>query len=154
MRIIKNIAIVALGSLLVGSCVRENEEIVPKQEASGPGGNATLRVHPQYHDEDLSDARVFIRYNSTEFFVDTVDYDTAITVTVLNGRPTAVFPNLKPGDYYIHAIGTNTTLGTEKWNTYGGAPFKIIDTFARTYELNLHITNPYLEWLYYSQQNP
>lgn len=147
MRTIKTITVLALAVFLISSCVRKNETITPVEPQGGIGGNATIVVHPQYHDRDLSDAIVYIRYASTEYAASIDLYDDLDTATIINGRPGVAFDSLKQGSYYIYAVGTNDSLGSERFNTYGGAPFVIVDTLERTYELNLHITNGYLEYV-------
>lgn len=118
---------------LAASCTRDNAIIVPEPPpVAGVGGKNTLRVYPQHHGVNINNAVVYIKYNAT---TEPAAYDDSIT---LSGPPPAVFANLKKGNYYLLARGTDPALNDTL--VKGGAHFNVVDTFENTYDILLAVT--------------
>lgn len=142
MRTLYNVIGLSLGILLISSCVRKNETIEPAAPPQGgKGGHVTLAVTAQHHEKNLTDARIFIKYASTTAPADTMGYDEARDVGVVNGRPGVVFDSLKQGDYYIFALGQDDSVIGNRFNLYGGATYKVVDTLHKTYDVYIAINN-------------
>ena len=126
--------ILLMGTLAVG-CTRENEVIEPAPRAvGGIGGNATLKVTPRHHLQNINGATVYIKYDTLGA---TTAFDDTAVVTFQDGRPVAVFDSLTAGNYYLFASGfDNDSLVS------GGAGFTIVDTFENTYDLYLDVLHP------------
>jgi hypothetical protein len=78
-------------------CKRPGDEV----NIGGKGGNVTLNVTTQHHENDLS-AMVYIKYNATE---EPASYDDSVKTETVNGHPVASFSGLKKGKYYLHGVG-------------------------------------------------
>jgi len=104
-------AIIFAGLLSVAlfSCVKDEEDDVKPATnnntpnyVGGKGGNATLKVIPHHNGVDIDSCYIYIAYNTLDT---TKNYDDSAYCYTINGRPTATFNNLKPGNYYIAGKG-------------------------------------------------
>ena len=143
MRTIYNISGLLLATCLLASCTRKNEDIKPEPPfAGGKGGKATINVTTQHHEKNIFDSRVFIKYNATKPAADTFGYDDVGNSGLMNGRPFISFSDLKAGDYYIYAMGTDNRIDTSRYNIRGGAHFRVVDTFAKSYDIYIQMDEP------------
>lgn len=142
MRITYHIAGLLALALATTGCQRENDIVDPLPlPTGGTGGKATLVVTPQHHKININDAVVYIKYG-TSIMPAMDQFDDTEYISFDLGRPTVTFPGLTQGDYYIYAEGTDYKLEPGKDKINGGAHFKVIDTFAKTYDLYLQMDNP------------
>lgn len=75
----------------------------------GIGGGSKVSGHVQHHGTAIPNARVFIKYDATEFpGTDTTQYDAAKTAT--NSDAYYTFMDLKPGDYYLYSVGYDNNI--------------------------------------------
>jgi hypothetical protein len=71
------------------------------------GGKATLKGTVKHHDKPISDAYVYIKFNSTEFPGDDYKlYDTYVQADA-NGNYSITFYK---GSYYIYAVGRDLDI--------------------------------------------
>lgn len=108
------------------SCERKNEEV------AGKGGNATLKVTPQHHAENIDSCTVYLKYNAQDM---PGSYDEEVKCIVENGKPVATFSGLKKGDYYVYGKGWDPDF---EQVVVGGTPYKI--TEETTYNINVPVT--------------
>lgn len=112
-----HIAASALLMLTLGaaSCSREDK--------AGKGGEATLKVTPQHHGNNIEQCVIYLKYNaSTPPSATTEGYDENIAVAMEDGKPVATFTKLKKGKYYIYGYGYDPTISQD---VKGGIPFEI-----------------------------
>lgn len=137
MRTIKVITGLLLAGAIATGCTRENEVIPPAPyPVGGKGGKATLRVTPRHHLQNMDNGKVYIKYNSK---VQPAAYDDSADVEYSDGRPMAIFKNLKWGDYYLFARDTNFNLADTIQTVTGGAHFMVPDSFENKYDLYLDV---------------
>ncbi len=145
MRFINKITTVVAAIALLTSCQRENEIIEPVPlPPGGQGGNITLNVTPQHREKNIGNfpidtTIVYIKYASDMMPSGLSAFDDFDTVRVVNGRSTATFENLTAGQYYLYAEGKNDSLAPKNTSVIGGAPFTIVDTFRKTYDVYLQL---------------
>lgn len=142
MRITHHIVGIMALALVTTSCQRDNEIIEPTPlPKGGTGGKAALIVTPQHHKININECVVMIKYGATKMpALDQFDDTAGISFDL--GRPTATFPGLTQGDYYIYAEGIDPDLEPGKEKISGGAHFRVIDTLAKNYEVYLQMDNP------------
>ena len=117
--------------LLSASCEKDkNEE--PKLDA-GKGGTATLKLTTQHHSAYIDSCMVYIAYNT----LDAVEeFDDSMKVSLIDGKPQAIFTNLKNGDYYVYGEGYDPGIFE---GVKGGIPVKVRDQDS-TYDYILPVT--------------
>ena len=113
---------------LTFSCCRPKDD-----EVAGKGGNASLKVTPQHHGDNIDSCTVFLKYNVQDMPTD--GYDEEIICVMENGKPVATFTGLKKGDYYVYGRGWDPDI---EQVVVGGTPYKI--TEDRTYDINVPVT--------------
>ncbi|MEY4292558.1 MAG: hypothetical protein RIQ61_935 [Bacteroidota bacterium] len=93
---------------------------------AGKGGSASLSIIPQHHGLNIPNSKVYIKYNTknTPSY-----YDDSVQTTMQNGIPTAVFAQLKKGNYYLYGTGFDTSV---MQNVKGGIPYTIENETAQT----------------------
>jgi hypothetical protein len=95
-------------SLSLYSCVKDKEDDVkpnnetPTPSEGGLGGNITLNVIPQHDGVDVDSCFIYLAYNTLDT---TRNYNDSVLCQIMNGRPTAMFNNLKQGNYFIGGKG-------------------------------------------------
>lgn len=145
MRFINKITTVVAAIALLTSCQRENEVIEPEMlPPGGTGGKITLNVTPQHREKNIGNfpvdtTIVYIKYGSDKMPASLSDFDNFDTVRVMGGRPMVTFENLTAGQYYLYAEGQNDSLAPKNINVIGGAPFTIVDTFRKNYDVFLQL---------------
>jgi hypothetical protein len=133
---------VVIISALAASCVRENEYVAAPPElvaGKSDSGMNILRVTPRHHlDQNIDSAIVYISYDITNR---QAPYSDSKPVTMVDGKPMAIFDSLMPGDYFLYATGRDATLDTP---VKGGATFRVLprnnSKDKRTYDLYLDVT--------------
>lgn len=123
----KTVAMATLVLLTLNSCERKEDNI------AGKGGNATLKVTPQHHGDDIDSCTIFLKYNAQDL---PSSYDEQIDCVMENGKPVATFSNLKKGEYYVYGSGWDPDINQA---VVGGIPYVI------TEEKELNITVPVTE---------
>ncbi len=108
------------------SCERKEDEV------AGKGGNATLKVTPQHHADNIDSCTVFLKYNAQDM---PGSYDEEVKCVLENGIPVATFSGLKKGDYYVYGRGWDPDI---EQVVVGGTPYKI--TEETTYNINVPVT--------------
>lgn len=142
MRVIYNLTGLFLATIILASCVRNNEVVEPEVlPPGGKGGEITLNITAQHHKKDLNTATIYIWYAKTEQ-PDLWTFDDTADVSFDLGRPAATFTGLTQGDYYVYAKGTDFDLEPGKDEVMGGAHFRVVDTLEKTYDLYLQTDNP------------
>ncbi len=98
-----------LFSVVLFSCVKDEDDDAkpstndnPVNHVGGKGGKATLRVIPHHDGVDVDSCLIYIAYNTLDT---TKNYDDSAYCLPVNGRPTVIFSDLKPGNYYIAGKG-------------------------------------------------
>jgi len=149
MRLSKIILGLFMASVVAAGCTRDNEIITPPAAPiGGKGGMATLRITPRHHGKNIDSCIVRLAYDATNF--PSKAWDEVTTLSMVDGKPTATFDSLAPGNYFIYAEGwdpmTDLTDGPD--NVYGSGAFYVMDSNA-TYqvymdvnELKDHINTP------------
>ncbi len=118
-------------ALLLSACERPTTTEV---EVGGKGGNATLKVTPQHHSENIDSCTIHIKYNVLEKPA-THNYDEEVKCVMENGKPVATFSNLKKGNYYIYGEGWDPDIDQ---GVVGGIPYTI--TEEKTININVPVT--------------
>ena len=91
---------------------------------NGTGGENTIAAFPKHHGVTIPNATVFIKYGATELpGVNASDFDDSkVAVKEGSGDAHAHFEGLLKGDYYIYAIGFDSTVNE---TVSGGIAVKI-----------------------------
>ncbi len=126
-KIISFSLVLAITVIAFTSCERKGINL------AGKGGNATLKVTPQHHGENIDSCTIFIKYNAQD---KPSEYDDQTICIMENGKPVATFSELKKGEYYIYGRGWDADIEQE---VVGGIPYKIEE------ETTLNITVPVTE---------
>ena len=123
MHLLRSLAAVALLSVSSVAC-KPDDDTTP---IAGKGGSTSLRVTPFHHDKAavIDSCTVYVRYNAQDAPADGVYDDSARVQPGGNGVPAqAVFPGLKPGNYYLFGRGWDPVISQ---TVRGGSPFTIPD---------------------------
>lgn len=112
-----NTVLVLATTISVFACCRPEEQT----EVGGKGGNATLKVTPQHHGNNIPNSKVQIKYNTQEL---PTSFDEVEMTVDDNGKPVATFSGLKKGNYYIYGSGYDSSIGQ---NVVGGIPYTITE---------------------------
>ncbi len=139
MRLSKILFGLLITCMVAASCTRKNDVIFPPDPPTGgKGGMAKLRVTPRHHGENIDSCTIKLAYDATNF--PQKGWDEVKSVSMIDGKPTAVFDSLAPGKYFLYAEGydpfAETTNGPV-W-VYGSGPFTIIDSFS-TYDMYIDV---------------
>lgn len=112
----------AATTLSLSACNRKDDN------TAGKGGNASLTCTPAHHgvSKNIINAKVYIKYNTLDL---PGSFDDSMNCTIINNKPTATFPGLKTGNYYLYSRGLDTTIGV---TVEGGLSFKISEENAQT----------------------
>ena len=91
---------------------------------NGTGGENTIAAFPKHHGVTIPNATVFIKYGATELpGINASDFDDSkVAVKEGSGDAHAHFEGLLKGDYYIYAIGFDSTVNE---TVSGGIAVKI-----------------------------
>ena len=89
--------IIACCALTITSCKRKDDVNI-----GGKGGNVTLHVMPQHHNDYIDSCTIYIRYNSKTA---ATAYDDSAKCMQVNNKSVATFSGLKKGDYYLEGKG-------------------------------------------------
>jgi len=100
---------------------------------AGKGGNATLTVQLEHHAvaRNLTKGIVYIKYDATDVPANGI-YDDSATCTSLDTMQKTVFTNLKNGNYFLYATGTDTSIYKP---VKGGGAYTITQQGPQTYTL-------------------
>ena len=97
------------GAILLVSCGKE-----------GPGGKGAIHGMVKHHSAAIPGAVVYIKYGATESPGSNVTYyDASVTA---DAQANYQFPDLKRGDYYLFAVGFDSTIAQP---VFGGIPVEI-----------------------------
>jgi hypothetical protein len=93
-------------------------------EKEGTGGNAEIAVWVKHHDELISGATVYIKYGAKEFPGEDLSLydDSEVCGTEGEDEGHTHFHDLKKGDYYLYAIGYDSSIAQI---VKGGIPIEI-----------------------------
>jgi len=120
-RAFRSLVIVSL-VLFFQSCDDNDEDPTPDLCNEGRNGERTLYMKMIHHTRPIKGARVFIKYNATEFpGTDTTRYDYAVSAAV--DSPIASIDSLACGNYYVYAVGIDSLLDPSNWICKGGLPY-------------------------------
>lgn len=105
-----------------------------ENDNAGKGGNALLRVVPKHHavSKHILNGIVYIKYNAQDI---PASFDDSASCIWIGGVPTASFPNLKKGKYYLMGKGFDSSI---KQNVQGGIPYEILE--ESTIEISVPVT--------------
>lgn len=135
---ITRLVIVALAVALLPSCKDEKETPNPDLCNEGRNGQLTLTMKMIHHTRPIKGARVFIKYNATEFpGEDTLKYDFAVSAST--DSPYASIDSLACGNYYVYAIGIDSMLDPTNWVCKGGLPYRT-NLSSGADSINVYIT--------------
>ncbi|RYE26152.1 MAG: hypothetical protein EOP51_01580 [Sphingobacteriales bacterium] len=116
---LSKVLFIAAVSLAIVSCDKEKTTIENPPVVGGKGGHAWLSVVPRHEKDDVDSAWIYIKYNTLDI---PQHYDDSQLVVRVDGRPRAIFTDLKQGDYYIYGRGWDNNRSL---NVAGGFPFTI-----------------------------
>ena len=74
----------------------------------GTGGKAEIHGHVKHHEVHISDAVVYIKYGAKELPDNISDYDAETIASSGDGH--YEFEELQKGDYFIYAVGYDSTI--------------------------------------------
>lgn len=126
--IMKSISLMSIAAMLLFAAC-ERKETVP---VGGKGGNATLKVTPQHHGNNIDSCTIYLKYNVQD---KPSSYDEEVKCVMENGKPVATFTNLNKGNYYVFGKGWDP--GIEQ-DVEGGIPYTI--TEETTKEITVPVT--------------
>jgi hypothetical protein len=87
------------------------------------GGKSNIKGKVMHHDQAIPYARVYIKYNATEFPGEDVSvYNTYIDADH-NGN--FLIEHIYHGQYYFYAVGADPTIGTTNNIVKGGMALKV-----------------------------
>jgi len=95
--------------MAIGACTKE-----------GTGGKAEIHGHVKHHEVHIPNAVVYIKYGAKELPANISDYDDEMIASSGDGH--YGFDDLQKGDYYIYAVGYDSTISEI---VFGGGPVKI-----------------------------
>lgn len=124
------ISILLLSDLFFAGCGRKDK--TEPQEKAGKGGNAILKITTKHHGKIIDSATVYIKYNEQNT---PASYDDSVKIAMVDGKPVAVFSELKPGNYYLLGLGWDSSIVSE---VRGGIPYTIGE--EKTYDISLPVT--------------
>jgi hypothetical protein len=127
--------------ILIGffqSCDDKENDPQPDLCNEGRNGELQLVMKMFHHARPIKGARVFIKYNASEFpGEDTSKYDHAVSAPL--DSPYAFVDSLACGNYYIYAIGIDSLLDPSNWVCKGGLPYRT-NLSAGSDSINVYIT--------------
>ena len=95
--------------MAIGACTKE-----------GTGGKAEIHGHVKHHEVHIPNAVVYIKYGAKELPANISDYDDEMIASSGDGH--YGFDELQKGDYYVYAVGYDSTISE---TVSGGGPVKI-----------------------------
>lgn len=110
--------------LLLFACKKQSDPIIQPEDNAGKGGSGSLKVAVSHHSKPISNAIVFIKYNTSE---QPLSFDDSVACVWENGKAIANFSSLKKGQYYLLGKGYDTTIFQ---NVIGGIPYKLAEETA------------------------
>lgn len=94
--------------------------IITSCSKEGPGGKAAITGMVMHHSTPIPGAEVYIRYGAKESpGTDITQYDASVTA---DASASFTFPDLKRGDYYLFAVGFDSSIVE---TVIGGVPVEI-----------------------------
>ena len=93
---------------------------------NGTGGKNSIAAFPKHHGVSIPNATVYIKYGATDLpGTNASDFDDSkIAVKEGSAAPHAHFEELLKGDYYIYAVGFDSTINE---TVTGGVAVKITE---------------------------
>lgn len=124
---LKRFFVPVVAAVALYGCTHETVSI------GGKGGAATVVVYPQHHHEakNLTDFKVYIKYNTLDAPVDNV-YDDSALCTNHDDLVSCAFSGLKNGNYYFYGYGYDSTV---PGNVKGGLPYTITQQASQNLDL-------------------
>jgi hypothetical protein len=104
---------------------------------AGKGGEASISGKVLHHETLMANARVFIKYNASEFpGADTTKYDDFVKADNLGNY---TFKALKRGRYFLYGVGKEGVANGNPYDVVGGARVDI-NKKTENIQFNLSIT--------------
>jgi uncharacterized GH25 family protein len=90
---------------------------------AGKGGDASIQGKVLHHETIIPNARVFVKYDKTEFpGADTTKYDDVVNA---DNQGNYVFSGLKKGKYYLYGVGKDGVANGNPFDVFGGSRIDI-----------------------------
>ena len=124
----------AAGISLLAACKRDDDTPPAPPLEGGKGGNATLKVTPQHHAQNVDSCTIYIKYAAQDAPADG-NYDESAKCVMENGKPVATISNLKKGSYYLYGEGWDIN---GPYAVRGGIPYVISE--ETTLNINVPVT--------------
>ena len=131
-----------LRNLVLGLIVLFSIAACNKKDSVGPlggkGGTGKILVTPVYNGSDFGKLPVYLKWNNLrpEGCLFLLRYDDTAYCNQLSGKPTAIFENLKPGEYWAHVNGIDSNNNSA--NPYYGNKFVVLKE-GETLTIDLNI---------------
>lgn len=121
------LSISCISALAITGCSKSSSD------HAGKGGSAMLTVQLQHHAiaKNLENGTVYIKYDSKDVPTDGI-YDDSAKCSPVDTTQTAIFSNLKNGNYFLYAKGFDTSIYKP---VFGGGAYTITQQAAQTYIL-------------------
>jgi hypothetical protein len=86
--------------------------VIAACKKNGTGGENAIAAFPKHHGVSIPNATVYIKYGATELpGLSASDYDDSkVAVREGSAAPHVHFEGLLKGDYYIYAVGYDSTI--------------------------------------------
>lgn len=108
------------GTLLLSTLLLLSVFLYTGCTKEGPRGKAAINGMVLHHNDPIPGAVVYINYGATEFpGTDITQYHASVTA---DQNAYFEFPDLKKGDYYLFAVGFDSSIVE---TVFGGVPVKI-----------------------------
>lgn len=113
----KGLIFMSIAAMLLFTACERKETVT----VGGKGGNATLKVTPQHHGDNIDSCTIYLKYNAQD---KPSSYDEEVKCVMVNGKPVATFTNLNKGNYYVFGKGWDPDIEQE---VEGGIPYTIAE---------------------------
>lgn len=87
------------------------------------GGKSNIKGKVMHHETPIPNARVYIKFNATEFPGEDVSVYNTFVDADHNGN--FLIPNIYHGKYYFYAVGVDPAIGTTNNIVKGGVALKV-----------------------------
>jgi hypothetical protein len=117
-------------NLFAVSCNKGGDD---PQPIGGKGGNATIKVTPRHHGQQIDSCMIYVKYNAVDAPANNV-YDDSAKCILINGVPIATFAGLKNGNYYFWGYGWDPQLSPPK-AVKGGYAYPVQEETLQSFDL-------------------
>jgi hypothetical protein len=126
MKTIFKLFIVSIITLVWSSCTK-----------AGKGGAASIAGKVLHHDVIIPNARVFVKYNQSDFpGKDTTKYDDVVSA---DKQGNYQIRDLKKGKYYVYSVGLDGVANGNPFGVFGGLSVSI-NSKSEAVQLNIPVT--------------